>query len=1280
MVLNRKSGRISRLISSLFAGLAVLALVFATGCPDVVDPPDDNGGPPGQTQARIISPVSSFGISMLDQAISVIYTVPTTATDVSGYYVEVEGSAPTSPPIGTPVVVAEGLPTGENRIFNFDPQETGIGYFRVGVNYTLAGQQLFVESQGVIQVQGSPAPEFLLPDQAVTSVEQGDEIFVSFDAGDPEGVVAWRLFRLADGDSRSSPADRLGTQLATGTGNSGTFRLNTAGLLLGDYQLGLSATDSGFSIAATVNRGDSERIVSIPSGSVTTPIIRVVAPDVLQPPTIVVTAPAAGGVTLFRDDPFQIKFDGDVFESGGNRSIEVFRDNDSVFTNGVTILEDDLAVTATTLNLPTNLPEGTYFIGATIRDGVTQPVTAYAAGQVRVVRNVTVAVSQPTSPLPVPPGTTVAVTWSTNAPSSAGTVDVFAQVADNDGNGTGPEIPILTNVPVTTTAATFTSIDPGRFKISVRVNVRDGTSVTAAAPALVRFSSLPGIIWLGSLADPDGEIEGAIFGGANFEDNAGSAFAAAGDLDGDGPGELVIASRYGKPFFANPSGIGNGEAYIIYGRGGEAKLRGELNLNSVSVPGPAGVRGLLLAGIQAFGSGDEQGLITDGLADIEAIPDSDGDGKVELAFGFPRTDSIREDRGSLEAHSQFLNGGVVILSSTSPELQSPESTDGVIDLRQVGQEFDGDDTIVPDKNTVFADELEFVEPDPDAGVEGGCVPGQDEVLDTILTSSVGFVRVLAPSAIDQTLSPDDADPDNDLIFVPGDGVESDGVCITQIAEDICTASLRVGNRFDLDDLLTGELPGSGFYPVTSQPNPPFGARLIGHNRGDGFGSSITFSRSGNVVNSIELIISSPNRSISEANPNSGIAYMLDNRAFWEPFLGAPPPFPHQYRIGRAGYCGPDRAPNPDWYEFRGASNDRLRNILGIDDINNDGRGDVVIGAPGADSGSGRVYVAFRRELDIESSYDLVDLGRHPQHPERLTGLMLTSLTEKNLGFSLATGFDFNADGHNDIAIGAPLADNEVGEVYILFGNSGLVTQEGGDNIEDLLSSRTRTGGPMVVRIKGNPADQGLFGFNVANGGDIDGDGTDDLLVAAPHAAPRFDPDPNDSVDELTRLGIDMDADGVADDVPGDNRLLNAGLVYVIYGKNRLDQMSLCSNSGKPCEDAEDCEVGESCGNQNFTIGVAQLGTTALEGFMIAGRREGDRIGGGDAGVVSNGGIAAKANRGRSFGLGTAGDVDGDGRADIVIGSILADPRRDPTTQVGIQNGGEAYLIYGTAAP
>ena len=60
----------------------------------------------------------------------------------------------------------------------------------------------------------------------------------------------------------------------------------------------------------------------------------------------------------------------------------------------------------------------------------------------------------------------------------------------------------------------------------------------------------------------------------------------------------------------------------------------------------------------------------------------------------------------------------------------------------------------------------------------------------------------------------------------------------------------------------------------------------------------------------------------------------------------------------------------------------------------------------------------------------------------------------------------------------------------------------------------------------------------------------------------------------------------------------------------------------------------------------------------------------------DGGTLIKDGKGRSYGLSTAGDFDGDGRDDILVGSVLADPRVDATGSSGATNGGEAYLIYG----
>ncbi len=1289
-------GRATRNTLVLSAASCILTLSLVGGCPGTVEPPPGNGGEPpaGQTTARIVSPTTGFGVSFLSASISVLYDLPDEAADISGYYVEVEGPESTSPRVGDPVIVAVSLPTGQSRAFNFVPSAAGVGYFRVGVMYTLDGQQLTVESQAVIQVQGAPDPVFTQPSQAITSVEQGDSVNVAFDARDPENNVQWRLFRWAPGQSRTGPVDQLGTTLAVGAGNEGSFTMNTAGLIPGDYQLGLSATDTGLSVAATVARGDAARVATIPSETTPTPIIRVVEPGVLVPPTIEISAPGAATVVLFRNDPFNIQFDAEVLEEGAVGEIEVFYDNDRDPTNGFTTIADNLPESTTSVALPTTLPEGTYNIGATIRDFVNAPVTVYATGQIVVIRTINLSVTQPSSPLPVTPGTMLTVSWQTNAPPQAGSVSVYRRSVDMDDEPFGPEIPILTEAPLFTTSASFTSNVSGRFRVSVRINVRDNSTVVSHAPALVRFSSLPGIVWLGSLADENGPVEGAIFGGVNFEDNAGSAFTDAGDLDGDGFDDFIIAARYGKPFFLNPTGIGPGEAYAIYGEGGAGKLRGEFNLNSVGTPL---LRGVTLTGIRTESDAPE----TDGLSDITRIPDADNDGVSELAFGFPSTNS--RARGLLSRSGQCLRGGVIILSSANSRLENPGFVDPIIHLDAVGQGFD-DTSNTSNPADILADFLTFQEGDPNAAppVLPGCETGTDGILESVIGPPIGFIYDFACPRWEHP----DVQAIQNFVCMGLPTVCDPNSCLPPQPEALELCDSRT---------FSSSLRGTGFHPPTATPLEPRGARIIGKNVADGFGTSIAVSNSLGLPGRGDLIISAPRRTatvgevhlLGTDQASSGVAYLFDNSDRWGRSTNpANLPSPHQYmvdtasHIGRGGLIGAIR--------IAGQTNDRIEVMEGVPDFNSDGRNDFAMGAPTANAGRGRVYVAYRRAEAIEGDYVLGKLARDPDNdPERLTGMLITSSLVTGFGFSLASGANFNGGNAADLAIGAPTADGGIGEVVIVFSQTGINTPLNGYTYQQMLREiRTPhpadpNAKPVAVRIQGNRRDpSGNFGFNIANAGDVNGDGFNDLLISAPNATPRFDLTPHDEIDDLDTPGIDLNMDGIADlrsdctPSPSDNcviQVAQAGLVYVIYGSNRLDQIRTCrtcpantsiacTGSAQACNDNEDCPLGETCGSHDYTINIDQLGTGQLRGFIIAGRWAGDRIGGGDAGETAEGGNPNKFGRGRSRGLAKAGDVDGDGRSDILIGSVLADPRRDPTTRVGVQNGGEAYLLYGSMAP
>lgn len=1322
----------NRVLNFAIAGFCVLLLVLFTGCPTATTPdnPDDpiDDDPVTGVQGEIIGLKQGFPISALEQPISILYKALGDAIDrVDALYLPVADATSGSSAIGEKVLFEFGLLTGQRQSFSFDPSSVDVGFYRLGIQITAGEDVTEYLSDGVLHVQGPPNPRFIQPAQDLMEVTIGTDVAISFDCQDPENDVQWRLFVLTPTDNPSASANQLGTQLATSSGNVGSFVLATDNFTAGDYQVGISATDTGDSISSTVQQGLLTRIVTTLG-----PIVRIneLPPDPL-PPSIEVLAPGSTDVTLFMNDAFTVQFTGTVNEPGATGSIDVFYDTDNNFSNGFTPLATAAAPTVTSVAFPTDVPAGTYYIGASITDGISPIVVDYAQGTISVVRTASLTVTAPDLALPIRPWTvdnptSVAIEWTTDLPAGAGTLDVYAQTLDAAGEPYGAELAILTDATLSTTSASFSSETSGLFGIYVRVDfaAKYGLApLVEEAPTSVRVSSLPAILWLGRLAEDEPGIDGAIFEGVNFEDNAGTSFTRVNDLNNDGMGEFVINARYGKPFFQNPIGVGPGEAYLIYGQSAGNKLEGVYNLNSV---GTELLQGVTFTGVRTPQASNE----TDGMSSVSRLPDLDGDGMDELIFGFPKTASRGhnvdpEQDGVVDPHSlatleredQFLRGGIVMVSSQNNILRSPDEGDPVINLDLVGQDFEI--TCVapePDQdNDFYLDRMSA-----DSGLP--CSPGSDTWNDSNGTIRHGFVKALARDYWHSYIYP------NDERF--GGGNYEPCGSVTQFLGNPClpyqftlgfTAACEPSSpglhRFtDETDSETGYdiIDGrSGFYvyqyegannePVRNDPLPPYGARVIGVGLDDEFGTSMTLS-STSATGAGDIIVSAPGRTargillgplplgcdsgpdcggeidglesspgVAKSNPNSGVAYMFTLRSLWTDSLGRIPPKPHQYIVGEASHCGGPAAliDNIDAIRIAGLPTDRITNIVGIDDFNQDGRDDFAIGAPDASSNAGRVYIAFRRQQSIEGDYVLEKLSLDPNNAERLAGVLVVSESNSAFGASLATGVDFNGDGVSDLVIGAPNASAGTGEVIVVFGDPNLVSPMDGISVQTLLTTRNTAGLPRAARITGNTRDtNGQFGFNVANAGDIDGDGMNDLLISAPNATPRFDPIPTDATDVLSEAGVDNDFNGAADDVSGPqggpdgvidsfDELTNAGLVYVIYGSNRLDQASITTD---------------------ITVNIEQLGSNNLRGFIIAGRRTGDRIGGGDAGDMTAGGINDKDGRGRSAGLASAGDVDGDSRGDILIGSILADPRIDPTTGEGRQNGGEAYLIYGSMAP
>lgn len=1273
--------------------------------------------------------------------LTVLYSTPADSGLADAFVQQVSSPNAGGEPIGVEQIIATDLPAGENLSFELDTTDLRAGFYRIGLR---VGVVTYL-SAGTLEIQGPPSPLFLVPASDVT-VEAGDQVPVSADVGDPQGVARWRLF-YQDADApqnqEGSPeagGQLLGQRIAEGSGNTVDVSWDTRNIAIGPYRLGLSATDSGLTVGGAVMADRAESIVTTYSAAV----VQInPPPSQARPPTIDIITP---DVTAFGGDPVEIEFTAQTFQ-GDDYLVTFF----FIFNGEQTVFATvtDRGVTSVTFETE-DLVGGIYAIGATISDGLNPAFEVPSAQRLRVnvvpVDDADLVVSQPGGSIRVAQGDEVTIEWTTNVPAGRGEIDVFARTfsATSPTGVVGTEVAIIDNAPTSTRSATWTTTGVrGLFVVLVRLTITDpmiATPIVVVAPGRVRVSLTASQFWIGQIGqEANSTRAGEIYQGVNFQDNAGTFLTEAGDFNRDGLGDFLVGARYGKPFFQNPSGVGIGEAYLMFG-GDRANATHKLN-----TVGTSELRGAAITGIRSRALAQDA---TDGLSSMRIVPDRDGDRVPELMFGFPYTDSrghtyalvVRqqpEAEVTLEKARQFLRGGVVIVSSTTPALATPPTED---ESPAPGSDFGG-------RNAVFLDLVgqnfrkgEVLETDSRAvGTACGgkptfffdlfmldntniCRMGQDTPIRCFETFDgpwEGFGRDLADSytavrhpfsfpTVNTGIECNCLDP---FVGFPGDPFLA-----------ACPISHNIGGFVDpvLSEDPADPVVGSGFYPlrfctgevagtlVDNAPMPPFGARIIGRSPGTAGMESTTGDRFGaSIATSGDfLLISAPNRQptagevpglgTSPVPTSPGLIYLVRSNNLWEDwrnvvdFAGGAivgttigryfyataaanedmlvgPPMPYQYQIDSVDQCGRrvdllERSPSP--FKVLGESGQKIETVEGISDFNLDGREDFVIGAPLGNAGAGVMYIAYRRDAEIEGDYILSKLSLNPENAERLAGMRINGRTGEGFGEVVARSLpvinedgslssrlvDFNGDGRDDVILGNPNADGGRGEVIVIFATNDLVSPAGGFTLPQLLSLNDSTGKPRAIRLVGRAAgDQ--FGFNVAVVGDFNGDGEDDLLVSAPGASPAFDSNDDGTLDtngiDVVNL-LDPESefgDGAADAIPGaaNNLLTDGGEVYLILGSS-----GTTNNLGTLAATRPD-----------RTVSISELGSSSLRGVIFVGKKDRDALGGGRE---------AKRNK-RSFGVGPAGDVDGDGRADILIGAILADPD-------GRVDAGEAYLIYG----
>ncbi|MBR8826811.1 MAG: FG-GAP repeat protein [Gomphosphaeria aponina SAG 52.96 = DSM 107014] len=174
--------------------------------------------------------------------------------------------------------------------------------------------------------------------------------------------------------------------------------------------------------------------------------------------------------------------------------------------------------------------------------------------------------------------------------------------------------------------------------------------------------------------------------------------------------------------------------------------------------------------------------------------------------------------------------------------------------------------------------------------------------------------------------------------------------------------------------------------------------------------------------------------------------------------------------------------NGRFSDFSGAS------VSSAGDNNGDDIDDIVVGAPRADSRSGRSYVVFGNE-EWEGELNLEDLDG--TNGVKINGEVAFDFS----GASVSSAGDINGDNIDDIVIGAVGADprgNDSGRSYVVFGTDG--EWEGELNLEEL-------DGTNGFKINGEAAGD-RAGFSVSSAGDINGDDIKDIVVGTRDADPN----------------------------------------------------------------------------------------------------------------------------------------------------------------------------------
>ncbi|CAN7250637.1 hypothetical protein [Aminobacter aminovorans] len=711
--------------------------------------------------------------------------------------------------------------------------------------------------------------------------------------------------------------------------------------------------------------------------------------------------------------------------------------------------------------------------------------------------------------------------------------------------------------------------------------------------------------------------QGFVIQGDAAGDYAGWSVSSAGDVNGDGFDDLIVGARYG-----DDGGSSAGEAYVVFGSSSPVNI----DLTTLNA-----TQGFIIQGDVA---GDRTGW------SVSSVGDVNNDGFDDLIVGSP----FGDNGGSNAGEAYVVLGGTFGLGSTPVTTTGTAGAEMLIgglgndaltggggaDILRGGA---GDDVLAV-SSTGFAD------------LDGGTG------IDTLRLEGSGTALNLATTLPAEITS-------IELIDLTGSGNNSltvDRLSVLDLSEErangmaVLTVTGNAGDVVNVADagwFYQGSITVSGesyerYTNGNAELRVEYGvianfARTIdlttltaaqgmiiqGDTAGDIVGYSVSSAGDINGDGFDDLIVGAPNG--DNGGTEAGEAYVVFGGAF--PVNIDLTTLTAAQGIIIQGDVAGDQA---GW------------SVSSAGDVNGDGFDDLIVGARAGDNGgaeAGEAYVVFGGASPV--NIDLTTLTA-------MQGIIIQGdVAGDQAGFSVSSAGDINGDGFDDLILGAPNGDNggfSAGEAYVVFGGTSPV------NID--LTTLTAAQG---IIIQGDASDD-QAGRSVSSAGDVNGDGFDDLIVGAPNGD-----------NGGSNAGEAYVVFGSASPANIDLTTLTAAQGFVIQGDVLVDLagFSVCSAGDVNGDGLDDLIVGapfgddggSNAGEAYVVFGSASPANidlttiTAAQGFIIQGDVAGDEAG---------------------FSVSSAGDVNGDGFADLIVGAPFGD-------NGGLEAGG-AYVVFGRAAP